>query len=131
MWICPAAGCSRTSFSSSCVRSCPDFVTGIFPALTEPEHTYIAGLSLGGFGTLIHGLTNPEQYKAMGVFSVGGYLPPQTDENGNVVEPPDSWQPMKLARKIEKGKAASSRRCTLPVGKRIPCSPVPISCRRR
>ena len=37
----------------------------------------------------------------MGVFSVGGYLPPQTDENGNVVEPPDSWQPMKLAQEIK------------------------------
>lgn len=34
-------------------------------------------------------------------FRWGGYLPPQTDENGNVVEPPDSWQPMKLARKIK------------------------------
>ena len=97
----PGGGMLQDKFFQFLHQELPDFVTGIFPALTEPEHTYIAGLSLGGFGTLIHGLTNPEQYKAIGVFSVGGYLPPQTDENGNVVEPPDSWQPMKLARKIK------------------------------
>lgn len=68
-------------------KELPDFVGGMFPALTEPEHTYIAGLSMGGYGTLVHGFSSPEQYRAMGVFSVGGSLPPQKDENGNDIPP--------------------------------------------
>lgn len=47
----------------------PDFVRGMFPVSHRPEDTYIAGLSMGGFGALIHGLTNPEQYAGIGAFS--------------------------------------------------------------
>ncbi len=98
----PETGILQDKFFQFLHRELPDFITGMFPALEEQEHTYIAGLSLGGFGTLIHGLTNPEQYRAMGVFSVGGYLPPQKDGHGNTIEPPESWQPMKLAEKLKK-----------------------------
>lgn len=49
----------------------PDFVTGIFPVSKRPEDTYIAGLSMGGFGTLVHALNYPEKYHAMGVISAG------------------------------------------------------------
>lgn len=48
-----------------------DFVSGMFPVSTRPEDTYIAGLSMGGFGTLVHVLNNPEKYKAFGTFSAG------------------------------------------------------------
>lgn len=81
-------------------KELPDFVGGMFPALTDPEHTYIAGLSMGGYGTLVHGFSSPEQYRAMGVFSVGGSLPPQKDENGNDIPQDPRWQPMVLAEKI-------------------------------
>lgn len=81
-------------------KELPDFVGGMFPALTEPEHAYIAGLSMGGYGTLVHGFSSPEQYRAMGVFSVGGSLPPQKDENGNDLPQDPRWQPMVLAEKI-------------------------------
>ena len=47
----------------------PEFVTNIFPVSKEPEHTYIAGLSMGGMGTLTCALNHPERYKAIGVFS--------------------------------------------------------------
>ena len=50
----------------------PDFVTGIFPVSKRPEDTYIAGLSMGGGGTLVHGLSFPERFCAMGVLSIGG-----------------------------------------------------------
>ncbi|MBQ6531549.1 MAG: hypothetical protein IJI33_00955 [Solobacterium sp.] len=52
----------------------PEFVTGMFPISKRPEDTYIAGLSMGGFGTLIHGLSNPEKYCAMGPLSAAPRL---------------------------------------------------------
>lgn len=54
----------------------PDFVCGMFPISKRPEDTYIAGLSMGGFGTLIHALGNPEKYAAFGAFSAAVQLNP-------------------------------------------------------
>lgn len=47
----------------------PDFVCGMFPVSDRKEDTYLAGLSMGGYGTLIHGLSNPDKYAALGAFS--------------------------------------------------------------
>jgi len=47
----------------------PDFICGMFPVSTRPEDTFIAGLSMGGFGALVHGLSHPEKYAAIGAFS--------------------------------------------------------------
>lgn len=47
----------------------PSFITNIFPISTKKEDTYIAGLSMGGFGALFHGLSNPRKYHAIGAFS--------------------------------------------------------------
>ncbi len=47
----------------------PDFLCGMFPISRKPEDTYIAGLSMGGFGTWIHALTNPGKYQALGALS--------------------------------------------------------------
>lgn len=47
----------------------PDFVTSIFPISKDPQHTYIAGLSMGGMGTLNFALRHPERYRAIGVLS--------------------------------------------------------------
>ena len=49
----------------------PDFVCGLFPISERREDTYIAGLSMGGFGTLVHALRHPEHYGAFGAFSAG------------------------------------------------------------
>ena len=49
----------------------PEFVTNYFPVSDKPEDTYIAGLSMGGYGALMHGLTHPERYHAIGAFSAG------------------------------------------------------------
>lgn len=46
-----------------------EFITQVFPISTRPEDTFIAGLSMGGFGALYHGLTHPEKYSAIGAFS--------------------------------------------------------------
>ncbi len=47
----------------------PDFVTGMFPVSRRPEDTYIAGLSMGGYGTTIHALNFPERFCAFGPLS--------------------------------------------------------------
>ena len=47
----------------------PEFITNMFPVSTRKEDTYIAGLSMGGFGALYHGLSHPENYQAVGAFS--------------------------------------------------------------
>lgn len=47
----------------------PEFITNTFPITNKPEHTYIAGLSMGGYGALYHGLRNPHKYNAIGAFS--------------------------------------------------------------
>lgn len=49
----------------------PEFITQVFPISTRKEDTYIAGLSMGGFGALYHGLSHPEKYGALGAFSPG------------------------------------------------------------
>lgn len=47
----------------------PEFVTNMFPISDEPAHSYIAGLSMGGYGAMLHGLSAPERFAAIGSFS--------------------------------------------------------------
>jgi S-formylglutathione hydrolase FrmB len=49
----------------------PDFVENYFPISANPRERYIAGLSMGGYGALLHGLQNPRRYNAIGAFSPG------------------------------------------------------------
>jgi len=53
----------------------PDFVCGMFPISERPEDTYLCGLSMGGFGTLVHGFNFPERFAAIGTFSAAVALP--------------------------------------------------------
>lgn len=50
-------------------KELPEFISGNFPISNRPEDRYIAGLSMGGYGTLIHALSCPEHYAAFGAFS--------------------------------------------------------------
>lgn len=63
----------------------PDFLTAMFPVTREPQHTYMAGLSMGGAGTLLHAFTRPECFRAVGVFSAA----PHFDETDSV---PAAWE---------------------------------------
>ena len=51
----------------------PEFVTEYFPISKDPQESYIAGLSMGGFGAMIHGLKDSKKYRAIGAFSGGGF----------------------------------------------------------
>jgi len=72
----------------------PDFVCGMFPVSERKEDTYLAGLSMGGYGTLLHGLSNPEKYAALGAFSAA------------VMLKDDMPDPLEIAKEqVKKGKA--------------------------
>lgn len=47
----------------------PEFIENMFPVSAKATDRYIAGLSMGGYGALIHGLTFPERFAAIGAFS--------------------------------------------------------------
>ncbi len=81
----------------------PDFVGSIFPVSTKPEDSYIAGLSMGGFGTFIHGFSNPERYAAMGAFSAATEI--MKSELASMLCPPidEKYEPIVLARKLAAG----------------------------
>ena len=57
----------------------PEFIEGVFPISARKEDHYIAGLSMGGFGALYHGLANTNKYHAIGAFS------PAIEMEGNPV----------------------------------------------
>ncbi|MBR2990267.1 MAG: hypothetical protein IKF51_02250 [Solobacterium sp.] len=86
----------------------PEFILHYFPVSDKPEDTYIAGLSMGGYGSYLHGLTHPERYHAIGTFSAGIDIDPQALAYGmmnNGTEPDPAYDIHKLARKLkEEGK---------------------------
>lgn len=47
----------------------PKFVQGLFPVSKKREDTYIAGLSMGGYGAFFLGLSRPDLYSAAASFS--------------------------------------------------------------
>lgn len=86
----------------------PDFVKGMFPISDRPEDTFIAGLSMGGFGTLVHGFSHPERFAAMGAFSAAVQLNPYSLAGGagtEALEPNPDYDPMTLLKKdVAEGK---------------------------
>jgi S-formylglutathione hydrolase FrmB len=47
----------------------PRIVQGLFPITQQPEHTYVAGLSMGGYGAFKLALHHPDRFAAAGSFS--------------------------------------------------------------
>jgi S-formylglutathione hydrolase FrmB len=81
----------------------PEFVTNYFPISTKPEETYIAGLSMGGYGALMHGLTHPERYRAIGAFSAGLSINPAvfaSDPMGQPEKPDPEYDVHALAKAV-------------------------------
>lgn len=61
-----AAGGRYWSFLS---EELPQIVGNLFPVSPEREHTFAAGLSMGGYGALKLGLRRPDRFAAVGAFS--------------------------------------------------------------
>lgn len=47
----------------------PELVKKWYPITKDPKHTYIAGLSMGGYGAAKIGFTYPERFNGVGIFS--------------------------------------------------------------
>lgn len=71
----PSTGIAKEDYSTFLLHELPEFLQGYFPISTRPEDSYIAGLSMGGYGALYNGLNNPERFRAIGAFSAGVRLP--------------------------------------------------------
>jgi S-formylglutathione hydrolase FrmB len=52
----------------------PEMLSTMLPLSTKPEQNIVAGLSMGGHGAYKFGLTKPEKYAGIGVFSAGNFI---------------------------------------------------------
>ncbi len=52
----------------------PRVLSSYFPISTERADNFVAGMSMGGHGTMKLGFTKPEQYAAMGIFSCANFI---------------------------------------------------------
>lgn len=66
-----------------------DHVRQWFPITTDPEYTFIAGLSMGGYGAMKIGLTYPNRFKGIGCFS--GALAMAQTANIKYPEDAEDW----------------------------------------
>lgn len=95
---CPAGD----KYEDFLAKELPDFITGMFPVSERPEDTYIAGLSMGGYGTLAHAFKYPERYCAYGAMSPAPDMGPHLKADGLDVNP---IVPIEEARaRIQEGK---------------------------
>lgn len=76
-------------FFEHITKEVPELINKWFPITVDPEFTYLAGLSMGGYGAMKIGLTYPEKFKAIGSFS-GALQAAQTAGN-KMPEGADEW----------------------------------------
>jgi putative tributyrin esterase len=82
-------------------KELPDFVNAMFPISNRKEDTYIAGLSMGGFGSLVHAFSNPEKYTAIGAFSAVTSLE-TTHVKDTFADAAEGMDPMEIMKKRKK-----------------------------
>ena len=98
----------QNDFKSFVAHELPEFVSSMFPISERPEDTYIAGLSMGGSGTVVTAFTDPERFCAMGVLSPGlrviteRILQRPVEEGEDVEYLLDEYDPFRLAAKVAK-----------------------------
>lgn len=59
----------------------PRIICNIFPVSPLREDNFIAGMSMGGHGTMKIGFSKPEKYAAMGIFSCGNFIDMMEDRD--------------------------------------------------
>ena len=67
MWITPYPMKCTVPLSA---KELVDFTRRSFPLSRNREDTYIGGLSMGGFGSIVNGLQNPETFGAVCTLSL-------------------------------------------------------------
>lgn len=60
---------SENKYYDFIAKELPEFICGNFPISSSAADTYMAGASMGGYGTLAHALTRPSEICAAGAFS--------------------------------------------------------------
>lgn len=75
-------------YFSYMTKELPIIMKNWFPISTKKEDTFIAGLSMGGYGALKLGLTEPDKYAGIAVFSAAtnpeklyGFFPEEPDKS--------------------------------------------------
>ena len=63
------------AFYTALAKELPEFVNRMFPVSTERKDTFIAGLSMGGYGALKIALRDPERFAAAGIMSAVTDIP--------------------------------------------------------
>ena len=56
-------------FYTFMTQELPEYIQHMFPVSKKPEDTYIAGLSMGGYGAFYLGLSHPERFAAVASLS--------------------------------------------------------------
>ncbi len=76
------ADSGEEKFSVFLEKELPALVSGYFAISDRAEDTYIAGLSMGGYGALLHFLRRPDRFRAVGCFSgaIGKFDYAETEE---------------------------------------------------
>lgn len=85
------------------IKELPDFVTSMFPVSRKASDTYIAGLSMGGYGALCNGFRYPSLFHAVGALSP---LPTQKRTTYRTQEETPAYlrkyEPIELMKKASK-----------------------------
>jgi len=88
-------------------KELPDFLSAFFPLSMKYEDTYIAGLSMGGYGALLHGFSYPAKFKAIGAFSPVPTITSDALGKYDMLDKKfiDKYEPIHIIRRdMEKGK---------------------------
>ena len=76
-------------FFSFLTKELPEAVQDWFPVTKDPDKTFVAGLSMGGYGALRAGLTFPEKYRKIAIMSAATRIDLMPDfeatEEGNEI----------------------------------------------
>jgi len=78
----------------------PEFICNMFPISEDPKDTYIAGLSMGGYGALVHGLNRPTQFAALGSLSGAIEINPSALSGGKEKSIDPQFDPSSLAKHL-------------------------------
>ena len=84
-------------------KELPEFICSMFPVSDRREDTYIAGVSMGGYGTMVHAFSHPERYCAFAAISPAasmrpaekskyGRSPAASSNYDSIIEPMDELQ---------------------------------------
>ena len=93
----------------------PEIMQAMFKIPADPAHTYVGGLSMGGYGALACGLSHPERFMGVGAFSsvadlrkfvldddyagrkeLRGWLKDRTGIYGEALDYPEAFDPYRL-----------------------------------